>query len=486
MADGFDTLIQACPDHITIKKHIGEVVDLHKYGEVYSIVYRNSDFVECEVSGFNNLLIATGHPCVNDENKVSQKNHIDFIYPVVFKFSSIQPRDKVAIRGMGLTFIDAVLGLTEGRNGRFEEQSNGELRYIASGLEPAAIFPFSKSGLLMIPRGNTLEVPAYEPFYFTKQALNEMKTSAGKFDFVKQLLPLIEKEYLFMYYSKLFSEKGKYLKFDKNFKNLKKQIDGFHVEFPLFYPFDLETFLRKPFTSTGLNCNSLEYLCLSIKEAERGENESALAATAGLWRHLSELFNEVYKFGGFTPESQKVFIERYAGQFNRIAYGPPILNMKKVEAIAKAGLIDFTFAQNSQLEEKDGLVLSSPALNMTAEVDFLIDARIPKIQLQKCAGEFYGNLLAKKLIMPYVNRMDLQQDYFQGCVAINENGNPVDKSGIANRAITFTGTPTEGLTYDNDTLSRSRNDFVSGWARQVIQEVVSNQKEKCSRIITVS
>ncbi|SFB02132.1 FAD/NAD(P)-binding protein [Algoriphagus aquimarinus] len=486
LADGFDQLIQACPDHISIYKHIGEVIDLQKDLDDYSIIFRNADFTEIEISGINKLLIATGHPCVNDVDKVSKNNHIDFIYPVDSKFSSIQSQDSIAIRGMGLTFVDAILGLTEGRKGSFEVLNNGDLRYLASGLEPAVIFPFSKSGLLMIPRGNTLEIPPYEPVFFTKQALNDLETSVGKFDFVKQLFPLIEQEYMFVYYSRLFSEAGWNLKFDNDFSIIHKQIDRFHVEFPLYQPFDLESFLRKPFTSTGLNYSSLEYLCISIEEAERGENVSALAAAAGLWRHLSELFNEVYKFGGLTPASQKVFIENYAGHFNRISYGPPIQNMKKVEAIAKAGFIDFTFAQNSELVENERLELTNSTLNMSATVDYLVDARIPKVQLQKCTGEFYGNLLARNMVMPYVNRMDSQPDYFQGCVAIDEKGNPVEANGLSNRSITFTGTPTEGLTYDNDTLSRKRNDFVSGWACQIANEIKSIPKQKCSSVITAS
>lgn len=34
-------------------------------------------------------------------------------------------------------------------------------------------------------------------------------------------------------------------------------------------------------------------------------------------------------------------------------------------------------------------------------------------------------------------------------------------------SISLYGTPTEGLTLDNDTLSRKRNDFASQWAQDV-------------------
>lgn len=43
--------------------------------------------------------------------------------------------------------------------------------------------------------------------------------------------------------------------------------------------------------------------------------------------------------------------------------------------------------------------------------------------------------------------------------------------------IAVTGTPTEGITFDNDTLSRNRNSFVDGWAEYISKEYAKSEIE---------
>ncbi|PZX48387.1 FAD/NAD(P)-binding protein [Algoriphagus chordae] len=475
LSEGFAELLNSCPAHITIVKHVGEVKDIRQEEDDYHISYQDSNS-KTTVDDIHHILIATGHPCVNDPESQTQTNHVDFIYPVSRQLSNIPAGSSVAIKGMGLTFIDAVLALTEGRNGRFEEDINGIVTYIKSGQEPAMIYPFSQSGLPMIPRGNTYGKPAYTPYYFTKESLEFVENLEGKYHFERQLLPLIEQEFKAVYYAKLFSAKGHELSLARDFTEVEYQIDGFLEKYPETKRFDFQEFLRAPLSNIDLHKTTLDYIQRSILEAEIGVESSAFAATAELWRHLSEFFNEVYKFGGLMPQSQKTFLEEYAGHLNRISYGPPIENMKKIEAIAQAGLIDFSFAQNPNISKSAGYSLSNSKQEVI-QADYMIDARIPKIQLQRCPGEFYGNLLERELILPYVNRQEGRLDYRPGCISINEKGHPQDDTGFANTAITFTGTPTEGLTYDNDTLSRKRNDFVSDWAKDITENLLSLNTE---------
>ncbi len=477
LSEGFNDLLENCPDHISIIKHVGDVVRIKEKEGNYTVYYKiSAEVTPIEISGMQNLLIATGHPCINDADSDSQDNHIDFIYPVDLRLKAISPGSKVAIKGLGLTFIDAVLALTEGRGGRFQQNENGTLTYTKSGLEPEILYPFSKSGLPMIPRGDTFGKPALEPCYFQKEAVEFIETLDGKYDFESQLLPLIAQEFTAVYYSQLFMSKGLKLEILKDYAEVEFQIENFHEQFPELPRFDFHSFLKWTPSASDLNKSTLEFIQMSIQEAELGIEKSAFAATADTWRHLSDFFNELYSFGGLKPQSQKTFLEEYAGHLNRISYGPPIENMKKIEAIAKAGLIDFSFSQNPGISKTSKFVLSKN-MEEKVSVDFLVDARIPKIQLHRCAGQLYGTLLEQKLIIPYVNRLEGRLDYRPGCLSINEKGHPLDETGWANEAITFTGTPTEGLTYDNDSLSRKRNDFVSDWAKNLTQKLLLGESE---------
>ncbi|PZX61294.1 FAD-NAD(P)-binding protein [Algoriphagus ratkowskyi] len=466
LSEGFQGLVDNCPENVDIIKHVGEVIAIVREGDEYNLHFINSiPAIPTKVEGIHDILICTGHPCVNDPDSTSEERYVDFIYPTDKRLASIASGSTVAIKGMGLTFIDAVLALTQGRQGQFSEDENGNLTYLRSGYEPKMIYPFSKSGLMMIPRGNTYGKPSYEPIYFCKNSFQYLETMSGKYDFERQLLPLIEQEFKAVYYSKLFAERGKKLLLSRDFSEVDFQIDQFHEAYPELKKFDFHQFLSGPLPSHDLHMNMLEYLQECIREAEIGEEISPYAAVASVWRHLSEDFNELYKFGGLKPQSQKVFLEKYAGHFNRISYGPPIENLKKIDAIAKAGLIDFSFSQNPTITKTSHYTLT--ANETSAEAEFLIEARIPKVQLHRYAGELYGKMLEEKLIHPYVNRLEGRLDFKPGCVSINEKGHPIDETGLANQSITFSGTPTEGLTYDNDTLSRKRNDFVSEWAKNL-------------------
>lgn len=68
--------------------------------------------------------------------------------------SRIRESDTVAIRGLGLSMIDVVKSMTEGRGGRFEalDDQGARLHYLASAQEPALMVPFSLDGLPMSPK----------------------------------------------------------------------------------------------------------------------------------------------------------------------------------------------------------------------------------------------------------------------------------------------------------------------------------------------
>ncbi len=107
---------------------------------------------------FDEVLLATGHA----GDWIGALRHswehaaalVDAVFPVESKLTTaaIPPGASVAARGYALTFIDLALALTEGRGGSFEPMGGARLRYVAAGLEPAAILPFSRTGLPMLAK----------------------------------------------------------------------------------------------------------------------------------------------------------------------------------------------------------------------------------------------------------------------------------------------------------------------------------------------
>jgi len=149
-----------------------------------------------------------------------------------------------------------------------------------------------------------------------------------------------------------------------------------------------------------------------------------------------------------------------------VTFGPPIENMQKIVALAKASLLKFSLGPSPQVrcnKESGKYNIESGCSSFTTEVDCLIDARIAKPTLKEGVSEIYSNLIQRNIAIPFTNKT-----YSPGCLHISPEGYLISPNGEPNPKIALTGTPTEGATLDNDTLSRTRNNTVSAWAKTVL------------------
>lgn len=130
---------------------------------------------------------------------------------------------RVAVRGLGLTALDAFLYLSEGRGGEFEPAPapaaflfDRPLRYRPSGREPARMLGFSPSGMLPCCRADNFKLLdprlTYRAAYFNEQALAQLRATRGvpmrmddgreprQLDFEADVLPLVMLELARAYY----------------------------------------------------------------------------------------------------------------------------------------------------------------------------------------------------------------------------------------------------------------------------------------------
>ncbi|UII26238.1 hypothetical protein LVD15_23540 [Fulvivirga maritima] len=376
---------------------------------------------------------------------------------------------------MGLTFVDAVLALTEGRGGKFII-NDSKLKYVSSGNEPAKIYPFSRTGIPMIARGPEIDESHSLKFFIPENIEKDKRP-----DFEKDLLPLIKWEMKYTYYRVLFQQHQ--FDFDDtevSIEELKKAIQIFHKLHPEISVFDVDAYLN-PLENEDISSGSdfhhftLEYLKKGNCEAEKGTRKSPFAAVSQVWSLITPAFIDIFKFGGLLPHSHETFIKNYSGLLNRITYGPPVENMKKMVALAEHGLLSFRIGPCSYIvlnQEKVSFEIQSKINNETTEVNYLVDARIPKVAIDKANHGLYYNLLKRGEITLFQNECEeTQQVYKPGCMTIEPSGYIVDAHNRVNKAIAATGAPTEGVTYDNDALSPHRNNFVSKWARNVKNEL---------------
>ncbi|GAA4884792.1 FAD/NAD(P)-binding protein [Saccharopolyspora cebuensis] len=117
------------------------------------------------------------------------------------RIQEVPAGEPVLLRGFGLTFVDCMALLCEGRGGRFEQTGDG-LAYRSSGREPV-LFVGSRRGLpyhakfgYPLPAG-----PQPLPRYFTADAA---RSRGAPLEFDRDLWPLLSKEVAAAYYREFF------------------------------------------------------------------------------------------------------------------------------------------------------------------------------------------------------------------------------------------------------------------------------------------
>ncbi len=494
---GFAAILDHLPPNVTVHCVVGDVADCKPVGQAYQLTVQKTDgSVEAVPTAFQQVLLATGHPR-NKPNPITASyqrfaaQHLDtefipFVYPVEPTLRSVPASAHVGMKGIGLTFIDATFALTEGKGGRFVRGESGELHYHPAGTEPAVIYPFSRSGLPMLPRGPVVGPTSTPLRFFTPVAVATIRARATAakraVDFETELWPLLERELTHAYYRVSFQLAGEaeQLTALSSYAELQEAIAHFHERQPeveRFTPADfLDPLQSRSFATPAEQHEWLVgYLRFMINEAYKGAEQSPWMAAAAVWRQATPLFQRIFQFGGLTPASHRAFMTRYASALNRISFGPPIASAEKLVALAEAEILNFGMARGAdvQLDQQRGrFQLQSNIDGSSRAVTHLIDARIPKVALLDDQAGLYQNLLRRGTIQPFANRgrqrEHNERPYYPGCLALaSKAGLVISGAGHVNPRMAATGTPTEGITHDNDSLSRSCNNFASDWAAHV-------------------
>ncbi|MDL9947216.1 FAD/NAD(P)-binding protein [Gordonia sp. ABSL11-1] len=239
LRERFDRYVALLREHpgVEVELHHGEVIDLVDNDRTLGVVTADGgDTVEA-----NHVLMITGHssndplhyPSRRQWTSFAAKHRAVFVpsaYPLDAAFGAgvIDTSSVVGCLGMGLTSIDIILHLTEGRGGRFERPPDAELVYHPSGQEPKSIAVFSRSGLFTFARPyNAKEQDLgrleHRGVFLTEDAVAQLRRVVGvpnrlgtrtalQLDFRKQVLPLVVLEMAHLYYRTLYGENfGEYL-----------------------------------------------------------------------------------------------------------------------------------------------------------------------------------------------------------------------------------------------------------------------------------
>ncbi|WP_031089073.1 FAD/NAD(P)-binding protein [Streptomyces sp. NRRL WC-3549] len=216
-------------DGVTVTLRRSEVVDLEERGDRFALL--TADGAAPYEADY--VLMLTGHSSNRPELDPHQaawaafaaqhgKHLIPNAYPLERSLDPARtgPGTTVACLGMGLTGIDVLLYLTEGRGGTFERDGDGQLRYRPTGAEPDSIVAFSRSGLFTFARPynekeRDIATLEYKGAFLTTAAVAELRRTVGvvnviggheklQLDFEAHVFPLVHLEMALIYYSTLY------------------------------------------------------------------------------------------------------------------------------------------------------------------------------------------------------------------------------------------------------------------------------------------
>ena len=495
LMDGFRRLLSSLPPGVSVSCHVGEVMDIRAQGRSYQVKFAAEGGPTEEIRS-DKILLATGHsrtvPSVTEihyqafAGRHRGVSFIPFVYPVVKTMGAIPAGARVAMNGVGLTFIDAVLELTEGRGGRFARSADRSLSYTASGEEPLSIIPFCRSGLPMAPKANDLPALMRPLTFFTAKALDELRSNrvGEKLDLERDLWPLFEVEMELHYYRVVMGASEARSELDAcggDARAMRQFIDSYLQANPSQARFDYQQALDpagdRRFNSGKEFTSFVErYMGQEIARARLGQGGCGVKAAIDIWYEVRKELGSVLKFGGLTPESHRKLIEYYFPRFKRIVFGPPIINIEKLLALVRAGLLDFSVARNPRVlsNESDGCfeLRCDEIPNAVMQAEILVDARYPSSNILCDASPLYRNLQRRGIVRAYENRSPNPgtSGYCPGAIDMTEGSNfVVDGEGVGNEDISVIGIPTEGNLVGNKTIARG--DYPGAWAAEVARQL---------------
>ncbi|WP_075737112.1 FAD/NAD(P)-binding protein [Streptomyces acidiscabies] len=233
LRDRFDFYVRMLRERAgaSVVLHRAEVVDLDDRAADGRLAVVTSDGDRTVRA--DQVLILTGHSSNDPRHYARQRGWAEFArehgarfvpsaYPLENAFAPGEagPGTVVGCLGMGLTAIDVILHLTEGRGGTFRTGADGRPEYHRSGAEPDAIAVFSRAGLFTFARPYNAKERApqeleHRGVFLVPEAVRRLRAAVGtprrvgdriqrQLDFRAHLLPVLLLEMAHLYYTTLF------------------------------------------------------------------------------------------------------------------------------------------------------------------------------------------------------------------------------------------------------------------------------------------
>ena len=446
-----DGVLRAAPAHVRINRHRTAALDLRQDpGGGFTAELADGSTVS---TGF--AFLTTGY--TPNEGPPAAPRLIAEPWRLPAELDRIEPGQRVAVGGFGLSAMDIMAALTAGRGGRFTGDG-----YRPSGAEPIMLL-YSRSGLPHLARP-ALNRPGgpYVPVVFSTRSIDALRGPGRRpLDFEVDVLPLVLAEMRISYHRTRTAladggaaEQLLVGEFAAAWEaggldlvgKLLDELDARHGRYDAAAALD---------GSAGMALAGADayqsWLATAVAEdlaqARLGLAGSPVKSAIDILRELRDVVRYAVDFGGLTDDSLDRFMLHIVPIMNRAVVGPQKERYAELLALIEAGVVRAPFGpQPAVTPTGAGWTVRSTRLEEphTEHADWLCHAHV-----QSPAVDSSASPLVSSLFRQGVARRHRPNSRLVCSIDLDPDQHPIDAQGRAERRLWVLGPLCEGTTFYN-------------------------------------
>ena len=466
----FEHLGAHVPANVTLSYERRSVTDVVKQDNQYTVTIDGTDTIIAD-----QVVMALGHVdnSLNDEEQAfadAAAGNANMLYvapthPSEADLDAVPAREKVVLRGLGLSFFDYIAKLTISRGGRFARDNNGVMYYLPSGKEPHMIAG-SRKGLPMHARGVNQKVAAegYQPLFFTSENLDKLAEKSNGQVTYDEFFTLLRKELEYKHYQNTINDFGVTWPFNAaEFMDALAASDDLNETARKYgiseeYIMDWDRILN-PVDDVPAEVEysdfMMNYLTWDINDANQGNNDAPYAGAFDMLRDVRGIIRHYLDAGYLSSDEYAKFLSKFNPFNSLISVGPPVLRVEQMRALIEAGVLEVA-GPGLAVSVRDDHYVATDNRGNTWTVNNLVEARLFPVSLAASTNPLVANLRDRGLLSAAEYTKADGSTYVVGGTRMNKedltvieaNDNEVD-------GLFIWGVPTEGWSWFTTFAPRS-------------------------------
>jgi len=466
----FEHLGAHVPANVTLSYERRSVTDVVKQDNQYTVTIDGTGTIIAD-----QVVMALGHVdnSLNDEEQAfadAAAGNANMLYvapthPSEADLDAVPAREKVVLRGLGLSFFDYIAKLTISRGGRFARDNNGVMYYLPSGKEPHMIAG-SRKGLPMHARGVNQKVAAegYQPLFFTSENLDKLSEKSNGQVTYDEFFTLLRKELEYKHYQNTINDFGVTWPFNAaEFMDALAASDDLNETARKYgiseeYIMDWDRILN-PVDDVPAEVEysdfMMNYLTWDINDANQGNNDAPYAGAFDMLRDVRGIIRHYLDAGYLSSDEYAKFLSKFNPFNSLISVGPPVLRVEQMRALIEAGVLEVA-GPGLAVSVRDDHYVATDNRGNTWTVNNLVEARLFPVSLAASTNPLVANLRDRGLLSAAEYTKADGSTYVVGGTRMNkEDLTVIDANDNEVDGLFIWGVPTEGWSWFTTFAPRS-------------------------------